>query len=81
MSSAKAFNAERSADSLSKISADAGTIMSIKSVLRNAFDSIRDCLDTDSNVTKESDSHSAKHSTPKKIQPMQEQSFIPNQFY
>jgi hypothetical protein len=40
-------------------------MISIKPVPLNVFFSIRDNLDPDSNLTKESDLHSEKHSQPK----------------
>jgi microcystin degradation protein MlrC len=47
------------------ISIDAGRMISIKPVRKNACSSIRDNIEPDSNVIEESDLHSEKHLTPK----------------
>jgi hypothetical protein len=46
---------------LSKTSTDAGGRISTNSVSLNAYPSIRDNIDHDSNVTEESDLHFEKH--------------------
>jgi hypothetical protein len=55
-------------------------MISIKPVLLNASNSIRDNLEPDSNETEESDLHSEKDSQPE-LQPMKESRFQPNRFY
>jgi hypothetical protein len=48
-----------------KISTHAGIMISIKPVSSNAFSSVRDNLDPDSNLTEESDLHLEKYPQPK----------------
>jgi hypothetical protein len=50
---------------LPKTSTDAGRIISIKPVFANAFGSICDNLEPDSNVIEESDLHQENHPSPK----------------